>query len=176
MATTKDNINWKESNNWEKQPHFKNKPMKNPLTPYIKQLNLVKKYQEWAHENGLYSSYHLDSTQYGKWKNERTGEYEEGSIKFTIMFHCQPKSYTNVKAFMKKFGVKKMGKDVSSYDETEMEFNTEHEGIEIKMYAVSELGPRCKVVYEDVVVPATKEVVLKATPEHTKKVAKIVCK
>lgn len=157
----------------------------NFLKKYTKQIAQMGKYQEWAHDNGLYSTIRVEVINRGKkerhqkdaegkidWSKPQT--MQDGEEEVLFRFGCQPESYTNVKAFMKEFGIKKMGKD-ASYEETEMDFETEHQGVNIKLYAVSELGPRCKVVYEDVVVPASKELVIKAKPEHTKKVAKIVC-
>tara|TARA_Y100000034_G_C6600749_1_gene261329 strand:+ start:44 stop:526 length:483 start_codon:yes stop_codon:yes gene_type:complete len=158
----------------------------NFLETNTKKTDQMIKYQEWADKNGLYSTIRLEFTnrgmreQYQKgkdgkidWKLPKT--MQNAGTELQLVFMCQAKSYTNVKDFRREFGIKKMGKDVASYDHTKMDFETMHEGVLVKLYAIEELGPRCKVVYEDVVVPASPEMVLKATPEHTKKVAKIVC-
>ena len=157
----------------------------NFLETNTKQIAQMMKYQKWAEKNGLYSTIKIDLTNRGMRELHQRGEdghildlpktMQNAGIELVLVFMCQAKSYTNVKDFRREFGVKKMGKDVASYDETKMDFETMHEGVLVKLYAIEELGPRCKVVYEDVVVPASPEMVLKATPESTKKVAKIVC-
>lgn len=139
---------------------------KTKRTKTAKQIAQMMKYQKWAHDNGLYSTISITLFPIGEVIQDRD---------LACDFSCQPKSYDNVRAFMKEFGIRKMDKDTFGDDGKKLEYETRIDGVRIHLYAISELGPRCKVVYEDVVVPATKEYVIEAMPEHTKKVAKIVC-
>ena len=157
----------------------------NLLDKSKEQLAQMEKYQKWAHDNGLYSNIsiyimnHGKYEQYPKDKNGKTCWDEpkvmvDSETQYELTFGCQPKSYSNVKAFQKEFGIRKLDKG-PSIDEKELDFSAEQNGVKIKLYAVSELGPRCKVVYEEVVVPASEEYVIEAKPEHVKKVAKVIC-
>lgn len=88
----------------------------------------------------------------------------DGEIK--ILFDCQAQSYKFVHEFSRYFKIK--FNKVKSANDRCLDYKGETKDMIVKLYAISELPPSCRVEYKTVIVPATKR--------HAKTVATVVCK
>ncbi|MGR3177806.1 MAG: hypothetical protein ACUZ8E_07090 [Candidatus Anammoxibacter sp.] len=107
---------------------------------------IANKYLEWAKNLDLYADISV---------------YTTGNIGF----NCQAKSYKNVHNFVKLFKIK-LEKEQSATQGC-LNYRYENEKITISLYAINQLAPNCKVIYEKIVIPASKK--------HTIKRAKVIC-
>lgn len=106
---------------------------------------------QWAKEHKLYA--HI-----------KFGYYADGKTQ-EVYFDCQAESYKMVHLFAKEFKVK--FHRIQSATEGALDYEAKKDNINISLYAISELPPFCRVIYEDIKVLAQEA--------YTKTIARVVC-
>ena len=116
-------------------------------------LKTANKYYEWAKSHNLYCDIMIAAY---------CSEEE------TIAFTCQAESYKKVHEFSRKFRIKFEKEPGATKGCLDYCNNDNLYGIFIKLYAISELPPSCKVKYETIYIPAQEA--------RTEKRAIVICK
>ena len=112
---------------------------------------IASKYLKWAQKNRLYAS---------------TTVTTSGGDISKVKFWCQARSRKLVHEFSRLFKIK--FKKEQAAGSGRLDYRHDNLQLDILLYAIGDLPPSCKVVYKDVVIPATEE--------RTEKRATVICK